>query len=117
MLAEVLDAPVSEPQALADAADAKPCRHDTASRRACGEAHDELSRLGAVQRLLLPEAPPRVPGLDIAVAYRPASHAGGDYYDFLPLQDGRWGILIADVSGDGREPQGMERRRVLLLLL
>jgi sigma-B regulation protein RsbU (phosphoserine phosphatase) len=39
--------------------------------------------------------------LDLAVHYQTSQRAGGDYYDFFPLPDGQWGILIADVSGHG----------------
>jgi sigma-B regulation protein RsbU (phosphoserine phosphatase) len=44
---------------------------------------------------------PRIPNLELATYYRTSRWAGGDYYDFFPLPDGRWGILIADVSGHG----------------
>ena len=44
---------------------------------------------------------PRVKGLDLAAYYQTSTQAGGDYYDFFPLDDGRVGILIADVSGHG----------------
>src|SRR5262249_27921953 len=37
----------------------------------------------------------------VAVHYAPSTRAGGDYYDFFPLPDGRLGVLIADVSGHG----------------
>ncbi|MHC4341312.1 MAG: PP2C family protein-serine/threonine phosphatase [Planctomycetota bacterium] len=57
--------------------------------------------MAEIQRALLPSAPPRISTLDIAVHYKAVQQAGGDYYDFFRLPDGRWGILIADVSGHG----------------
>ncbi|MEM7625301.1 MAG: PP2C family protein-serine/threonine phosphatase [Planctomycetota bacterium] len=61
----------------------------------------ELKIVGDIQRSLLPQALPDVPHLDIAAHYETAKRAGGDYYDLFPRADGRWGILIADVSGHG----------------
>ncbi len=52
-----------------------------------------------IQRRLLPETPPRVPGLDIAVGYVPARQLGGDVFDFLPYSDGRLGVAAGDVAG------------------
>ncbi|MBE0564396.1 MAG: SpoIIE family protein phosphatase [Krumholzibacteria bacterium] len=54
-----------------------------------------------IQRGLLPVAPPVVPGYDIAGATRPAWDVGGDYFDYIPLDDGRWGLALGDVSGKG----------------
>lgn len=54
-----------------------------------------------IQRSLLPAALPRIPTLDLAAHYETSAQAGGDYYDFFPLPDGRWGIFIADVTGHG----------------
>lgn len=61
----------------------------------------ELKHVGAVQRDLLPRSLPSIDGVDIAVSYETATRAGGDYYDFFPLPEGRWGMMIADVSGHG----------------
>ncbi len=61
----------------------------------------EMKRVAEIQRALLPPRLPTIPHLDVAVSYKTASRAGGDYYDFFDLEDGRWGILIADVSGHG----------------
>jgi phosphoserine phosphatase RsbU/P len=61
----------------------------------------ELNVVAQIQRSLLPQVLPKIPGLELAAYYRTSQWAGGDYYDFFPLPDGRWGILIADVSGHG----------------
>jgi len=61
----------------------------------------DLKRVARMQRALLPSRLPDMAGLDIAVSYRAAARAGGDYYDFFDLGGGRWGMLIADVSGHG----------------
>jgi len=61
----------------------------------------ELQVISDIQRSLLPRRLPDVPGLDLAAYYSPARQAGGDYYDFFPLADGKWGILLADVAGHG----------------
>lgn len=61
----------------------------------------ELKAVGRIQRALLPSSLPEIPTLDLAAHYQPALRAGGDYYDFFPLPDGKWGIFIADVSGHG----------------
>jgi sigma-B regulation protein RsbU (phosphoserine phosphatase) len=61
----------------------------------------ELKAVAAIQRSLLPQQLPKIPGLDLATYYQTSARAGGDYYDFFPLPDGFWGILIADVSGHG----------------
>ncbi|MFO0851186.1 MAG: PP2C family protein-serine/threonine phosphatase [Gemmataceae bacterium] len=64
-------------------------------------AEYELRTVADLQHSLLPAAVPAVPGLDLAVHYRTANRAGGDYYDFFPLSGGRLGVLVADVSGHG----------------
>jgi len=59
-------------------------------------------RLGSsVQQRLFPQRSPEVPGYDIAGAAAAASATCGDYYDFIPLPDGRLALVIADVSGHG----------------
>ncbi|MBP1619416.1 MAG: response receiver sensor protein serine/threonine phosphatase, family [Acidobacteria bacterium] len=59
-------------------------------------------RLGSsVQQRLFPQSSPVVSGYDIAGAVAPASATCGDYYDFIPLPDGRLALCIADVSGHG----------------
>lgn len=69
--------------------------------QAHAELDYEMQRVGRIQRWLLPARLPHIPTLDLAVSYDTASRAGGDYYDFFEWPDGRWGILIADVSGHG----------------
>ena len=59
----------------------------------------ELQTVSKLQRKLLPKALPAVAGLDLAAYYETSRYAGGDYYDFWELPDGRIGILIADAEG------------------
>lgn len=69
------------------------------------KAYDALDRelkvVGQIQQSLLPSPLPQVRGLELAAHYQTSRRAGGDYYDFFPLPDDRWGIFIADVSGHG----------------
>jgi serine phosphatase RsbU (regulator of sigma subunit)/predicted ester cyclase len=61
----------------------------------------ELRVAQRIQHALLPKDPPELEGWDIAHDYRPAREVGGDFYDFLNLNDGRVVLIIGDVSGKG----------------
>ena len=50
---------------------------------------------------LLPAATPTLDGFDIATFHEWSNDVGGDYYDFIPLGSERWGLVIADVEGNG----------------
>lgn len=65
------------------------------------ELTQQFEQIAGIQRSLLPQRTPEIPGLRIATSYMTSDRAGGDYYDFFPFPDGSWGILIADVSGHG----------------
>ena len=67
-------------------------------RTAYAEVDRELRAVAEIQRALLPQTMPQIPRLELAASYQMCRRAGGDYYDFFPLADGRWGLLIADVS-------------------
>lgn len=62
---------------------------------------DEVEVARQLQDELLPDADPRWPGYRLAHSYRTANTIGGDYYDFLDLEDGRWAIAVGDASGHG----------------
>jgi serine phosphatase RsbU (regulator of sigma subunit) len=62
---------------------------------------EELRIAHEIQMSLLPQGPLQMPGLSVTALCVPAREVGGDYYDFLPLDDHRVGVLIADVSGKG----------------
>src|SRR5439155_17506677 len=70
-------------------------------RKAYQALDREMKIVGDIQKSLLPAELPWIDTLDLAAHYQPARRAGGDYYDFFPLPDGKWGIFIADVSGHG----------------
>lgn len=63
------------------------------------ESELELSQV--VQRALLPQRTPVIPGVEFAAFSRPAEIIGGDYFDFFQFRDGTQGLVIADVSGHG----------------
>lgn len=54
-----------------------------------------------IQSRFLPEDPPDLPGYGFAWAYNPALGVGGDYFDFIRIDDRQHAIVIADVSGKG----------------
>lgn len=62
---------------------------------------DELEVARELQRELLPREAPAVSGYEFAFSYRTANTIGGDYYDFLELQDGQAVIVMGDASGHG----------------
>ena len=66
-----------------------------------GLLHRDLEIARKVQKASFPQKSPAIPGLQCATFYKPAHSIGGDYYDFLPLEDGTWGIAVGDVSGKG----------------
>jgi sigma-B regulation protein RsbU (phosphoserine phosphatase) len=79
--------------------------HNLAMSAQVRQAYDavdrELQVVADIQRSLLPRELPRIPTMDLSVHYQTSRRAGGDYYDFFELPDGRWGFLIADVAGHG----------------
>lgn len=69
--------------------------------RAQADLHRELQVVGEIQRSLLPHKLPEIPGFDLASYYKPSAMAGGDYFDVVPLVEGKWGLVMADVAGHG----------------
>jgi serine phosphatase RsbU (regulator of sigma subunit) len=61
----------------------------------------ELEIARSIQQNLLPKSIPNPPGFEISGLSHPARMVGGDYYDVIPLSDGRYVLAIADVSGKG----------------
>jgi serine phosphatase RsbU (regulator of sigma subunit) len=61
----------------------------------------ELRIARLIQQTLLPKTLPQLPGYDLAAYYQPAREVGGDFYDFLELDDGRLGLVVGDVTDKG----------------
>jgi sigma-B regulation protein RsbU (phosphoserine phosphatase) len=66
-----------------------------------GRIEGELELARSIQTDLLPARAPFIVGLNVAFHCLPAKELGGDFYDCIELKAGRWGFLIADVSGKG----------------
>lgn len=76
--------------------------HRFRSERAEREAMNrEAEEARAIQQALLPKASPYIPGFAVSGLSISARAIGGDWYDFIPFPDGRWGLVLADVSGKG----------------
>ncbi len=73
--------------------------HESALRQRVVERDLELAH--EVQHGFLPESRPDVRGYEFYDFYRPANQVGGDYFDYLPLADGRIAVIVADVVGKG----------------
>lgn len=59
----------------------------------------ELDTAQAIQQQVLPDRPVELEGFDVAAGYFACGGVGGDYYDYVPLADGRTMVVVADVSG------------------
>ena len=61
----------------------------------------DLETAREIQGILLPASAPDIAGYEISGLNIPARHVSGDYFDYLSIDEHRWGIVIADVSGKG----------------
>ena len=64
-------------------------------------AEEELAVAADMQASLMPSRAPEVPGWEFKAIIDSARQASGDFVDLIPLTEGKWGLLIADVSGKG----------------
>ena len=79
-----------------------PVRCHRAEAGGAGERIEQELRIARlIQQTLLPKTLPKLTGYDIAAYYQPAREVGGDFYDFLRLQDGRLGLVMGDATGKG----------------
>jgi sigma-B regulation protein RsbU (phosphoserine phosphatase) len=62
---------------------------------------EQMRLAGIIQRKMIPEKAPKIRGLDISATYIPCFDVGGDFYDFLRVDDSRVIITIADIMGKG----------------
>lgn len=71
------------------------------SERLLRRIEKDLEQAAAIQRDLLPKENPSLEGFDISGTNISCYQVGGDYYDFIPIDANRLGVVIADVSGKG----------------
>jgi serine phosphatase RsbU (regulator of sigma subunit)/anti-sigma regulatory factor (Ser/Thr protein kinase) len=76
-------------------------RQQKAEALARERLEQELRVARLIQQTLLPKEVPDLPGWQLAIYWQPARAVGGDFYDFLPLPDGRLVLIIADVTDKG----------------
>ena len=73
-------------------------------KQALRDASEEFRAAQEIQQRLYPLHSPSLAGFDIAGALYPAKDAAGDYFDYIPMADGRLGIVVGDVSSHGMGP-------------
>ena len=78
------------------------------------EVKHSLEEARKMQRKMLPDIP-TVEGYQFSTLYKPCHKVGGDFYDFIPFNDGKLGVVIGDVSGHGMEAalvMGMAKKAI-----
>jgi len=78
-------------------------RRDRAEE-ALRDTSEEFRAAQEIQQRLFPKEAPEIEGFDIAGAAYPAKATAGDYFDYIPMLDQCWGIVVGDVSGHGMGP-------------
>ena len=68
------------------------------------QVEHDLQIARSIQQSLLPKVRPQIPGFAVAGWSRSADDTGGDFYDWKRLPDGRWVVILADVTGHGIGP-------------
>lgn len=101
-------APLVIRAAVFDATERRQYERELLGAKQRAEESEQRARALArtLQQTLIPPAPPRVPGLDLAAVYRPAGsgeEVGGDFYDVFQLGRNDWVVAIGDVCGKGVE--------------
>jgi serine phosphatase RsbU (regulator of sigma subunit)/anti-sigma regulatory factor (Ser/Thr protein kinase) len=76
-------------------------RQQEAEVRTRERLEQELRVAQLIQKNFLPKELPRLPGWQVSAHYRPARAVGGDFYDFIELENGRLGLVIGDVTDKG----------------
>jgi len=116
-------APLAIRTAVFDATERRRYEQELVRAKERAEASEANARLLAatLQRTLIPPEAPRIEGLDVAAAYRPAgdgSEVGGDFYDVFQIGVDDWAIVVGDVCGKGAEAAvtNSDPGRPLLLL-
>lgn len=71
------------------------------SQRELAVVEHEMSTAREIQTSILPQHPPELPRVRIAVRYAPLRSVAGDLYDFVVVDDHHVGMLVADVTGHG----------------
>jgi sigma-B regulation protein RsbU (phosphoserine phosphatase) len=77
---------------------------DLSERKQVERDREKMKLARQVQQRILPSAAPSVPGFDIAGLSWSAEATGGDYFDYIPMANGQWGIVLGDASGHGFGP-------------
>jgi len=79
-----------------------------------GRLEHEILMGRDIQRAMLPDIP-SIKGFELAARLEPALNLSGDFYDYIPLSEKRWGLMIGDVAGKGvRAAMGMAASRSIL---
>ncbi len=76
-------------------------RYTVEQGRRQGALEQEFRSAQELQRVLIPETLPSVPGYSITSAYRPAEEVGGDFFQLIPQVGGATLLILGDVSGKG----------------
>lgn len=82
----------------------KTALHEVETRHQLKQVEHDLQIARSIQQSLLPKIRPQIAGFQVGGWSRSADDTGGDFYDWKKLSDGRWVVVLADVSGHGIGP-------------